>query len=136
MTISVRPARSTDQAYVAASWVACLAPKERSSRAFAELNLTVDRLLDDQRTQVLVACEASDSDRIVGWCAFATIPGVHVLEFVLVRNQRRREGIATQLLVRAKVLDPLKRFVFLFDTADWKSMNLGGTLLSPGEFLL
>lgn len=116
---------------MANSWISSLAgPKRDWGSAEQHLNVTIDRLLDDPRTKVLIACEVNQSDRIVGWCAYAKIPGARVLEFILVRQQRRGQGIARDLLTRAGLLGPGAPLTALFPTTRLKAVQL-----SPQDFL-
>lgn len=117
--LMLRTARSVDQAYVTNSWISSMLGARPSWGAKGvELNEQVDRLLSDPRTSVYVACPAVDIDRIVGWIATAKMPGTYVLEFVHVRRQRRREGIAKMLLHRAGILNADGPRVYLYQTSD------------------
>lgn len=134
--INVRPARSSDQAYVANSWVSSIVgPRSQWGDKGAVLNSQVDRLLDDRRTKVLVACEPSNHEKIIGWIATARVPGARVLEYVHVRRHRRREGIATQLMRSAELLGGGPPLTMLFDTADRAHLPKASAM-TPQEFLL
>ncbi len=114
--LTYRPARSTDQAFVSNSWCsAVLGPSDQWGRRGIAMNHVIDALLDDERTRVLIACESADEGKIVGWCAHARVPGARVLEFVLVRRQRRGEGIATALLERCELTGVGSPLVYFFD---------------------
>ena len=135
-SIVIRPPRSTDQAYVTNSWVSCIV-KDRKYRPQLA-NVIVDRLLDDPRTKLLIACEPQDSDKIVGWIAFASMPGTGVLEFVLVRHQWRNQGMAAHMMRAASLLG-IPRIVHLFETADSryipKHESTTIVMMAPQEFL-
>lgn len=134
MTVAIRPPRKTDQSYIANSWVSCLAgPRAQWGAKERELNSQIDALLDDPRTRLLIACEATDEDSIVGWIAFARIPGARVVEFVMVRRQRRREGIGRLLMTRAELIGPL---MYLYETQDWQYLKPPTAVhIEPGDFL-
>jgi GNAT superfamily N-acetyltransferase len=120
--VSLRIGRSTDQSYVANSWASSLGGEFDRAK-----NAVIDRLLDDPRTRVIVACEETDTDRILGWVAYARIPGARVVEFVLVRKQRRGEGIARAMLEQAGLRGEGPPVIHLYDGR--------GTFMSPEEFL-
>ena len=89
-SLSIRPARADDQAFVAATFA------EQLQRGHHhDANQVVDRVLDSSVTRVLVATEAG---RIVGWIAFAAIPRVRCVLFVYVRRQQRTQGVARELV--------------------------------------
>lgn len=92
--------------------------------------MTIDRLLDDPRTKILVAHPINSPDVIRGWVAYAKIPGARVLEFVLVRKDWRGQGIARDLLTRAGLLGPGAPLTALFPTSRLKAVQL-----SPEDFL-
>lgn len=130
-SVSIRGPRPTDQSYIANSWVSSIAgPRGQWGAKERTLNTQVDRLLDDPRTKLLVAVEPDDDDRIVGWVAFARIPGARVLEFLLVRKQRRGEGIAKQLLECAELLGKGAPLTCLFRTD-----RITATYTQPEDFL-
>lgn len=86
----IRPARSDDQAFVAATFA------EQLSRGHhQDSNAIVDRVLDSPQTRVLVA---RDGGRIVGWLAYSAIPRVRAVLFVYVRRQGREHGVARELV--------------------------------------
>jgi GNAT superfamily N-acetyltransferase len=111
--VLIRPARRSDQSYVTSTWAQALCngheacdghrrgnAERRSCNASRQL---VDRMTDHPAVKVLVAAEAADSDRIIGWLAYSEIPGVRMLHFVYVRTNHRGKGIAAKLRARAEL---------------------------------
>jgi len=88
-SLSIRPACADDQAFVAATFAEQL---ERGRHQ--KPNAIVDRVLDSDRTRVLVAL---DGGRIAGWLAYAAIPRVRAVLFLYVRRQYRTGGVAREL---------------------------------------
>lgn len=94
-TVSIRPARPEDQAFVAATFV------EQLARGHCkDANLVVDRVLDSETTRVLVAIDPA-TGRITGWLAYAAIPRVRAVLFVYVRSKSRLQGVAHELAAAA-----------------------------------
>lgn len=139
--LELRSARTTDKAYVTNSWVSALCGNRSVwGEAGVRVNDQVDAMLDDARTRLTIACTLEDSDRIVGWCATASIPGARVIEFVHVRRQRRKEGIARLLLHRAEMLGRGSPVAALYQTDEWdafakRAFPNGVVAMSPTEFL-
>ena len=132
MTWLIRPGRASDQAYCAQSWVRALGQLHDHAN-----NAIVNRLLDDPRTVVSVACGLTDSDRILGWVASAKVRGARVLQYVLVRNAERRRGIGSALLKHAGMLDGVEPILTLFEPRNGQlALSKAVTLIQPGEFLL
>lgn len=91
-SLTIRPARADDQAFVAATFA------EQLQRGHhQDANAVVDRVLDSSLTRVLVAVSGGQR-RIVGWLAYANIPRVRALLFVYVRRQARTQGVARELV--------------------------------------
>lgn len=136
--IRYRDARATDAAYVMNSWVTSIyGPKANWGARGAKLNTLVERLLDDSRTKVLVACAPHDEDAIVGWIAYAHAPGLHVIEYMHVRQQRRREGIARAMVRRANFVAGVP-LAYLFVTDEGERMltrSPQAIHIKPEEFL-
>jgi len=102
-TIALRCAVANDQGYITRTWVASMLGdlRDHASRKIREANTMVDRLLDDPATRLLVACEPRDPDRIIGWIAYAIVPGARTLHYVNVRAIDRKQGIGGLLIARA-----------------------------------
>lgn len=114
--MTIRPAKRTDQAYVSHSWACSVLGKPAHWGPSApEINAQIDACLDDQRTHVLIVCDASATDRIHGWIAYARMPGARVLEAIVVRKERRAQGIEAALLTAAELLGSGPAIVHLFD---------------------
>lgn len=100
---AVRPARRSDAAFVASSWLrsyrdapAVVAVPSRTY--FYWQHRVVEALL--ARSAVLVACSPDDPDTIVGWACAEAMEGALVLHYVYVKHDFRRYGVA-RALVRA-----------------------------------
>lgn len=92
---SIRLPRGSDQAYVASTWV----------RSAEQPSVTVDRLLDDPRTRLLVAVAAAHDDTILGWLAYAPMKAARLVHYAYVRKDERRRGIARSLMLVAGLAD-------------------------------
>ncbi len=120
-SILLRLPVADDQAYVAKTWASSLLSVGMPrNEAVAEVNRTVDELLDDKATALRIACEPLEPARIVGWIAWAKIPACSVLLYVNVRKADREQGIGREL-AKAAGLDNAARIGFLFDgpAASW-----------------
>jgi hypothetical protein len=138
----VRAPRTTDQSYVARTWVASMTEKGmwHRRREVDALNELVNRLLDHRETKLLVACEPGNEDRIVGWIAYATPPGVRCLLYVNVRRQHRRQGCGHALAKHAGLdrVAGAPPMVYLFSGPDARKLLAGRpdvTHLEPSEYL-
>lgn len=96
-SIEVRKAWPDDQRFVAATFSEQLM-RGQPAVSGQKADRVVDRVLDSERTRVLVA---SDGDRLVGWLAYVEIPRVRALLFTYVRKQYRGQGIAAALASQA-----------------------------------
>lgn len=116
-TVGIRPAREGDQSYVARTWVASVLDHGMRPKpgAVAEVNRLIDLLLDEPATKVLVACEPSNDDRIVGFVAYQLHRGARCLLYVCVRHGDRKQGIATLLLGEAGLYANGSPLLYLFD---------------------
>jgi GNAT superfamily N-acetyltransferase len=94
--VRVRRPVADDQGYVASTWVKSLYTADKRRR-MSDLNALVDRMLDEPTVRLLVACEPTDAERILGWVAFTPSVGLPVLHYVYVREKHRRHGIARQM---------------------------------------
>ena len=111
----IRPARTTDQAYVSHSWACSVLGKPAQwGPGAATVNAQIDACLDDKRTHVLVACDDKDTDRIHGWIAYAKMPGARVLECLVVRREHRKKDVERTLLERAELLGSGPALVYLY----------------------
>ena len=92
--MSIRPARASDQAFVALHWTRDMEPNSRLRGPAGRL---VDVVLERDDTRCLI--RATDgTDRIEGYVVFAEGPRVPVIHWVYVRPEHRRAGIARGLL--------------------------------------
>lgn len=107
---------------MAHSWVCSLVGGRASGDR--RVNALVDKLLDDKRTRVIVTCDRDDTNRIIGWLAFARIPGARIVEGIHVRRQRRGEGLAKRMLEHA---DMRGAVIHLYEGR--------GAYMAPEEFL-
>lgn len=99
----VRPARPSDQSYVASSWSIALA--RAGGVRIGGCRDTVDALLDHPSVRVVIACDPAETDHIMGWLAFTPMPGVRCVHFVVVRAPLRDKGLASALRAAAGLAD-------------------------------
>lgn len=136
MTVTIRTARASDQAYVSSSWVSSLCgPRVQWDDDAREINAQVDALLDDKRTRVLIACSPDDADKIIGWIASARVPGARIVAFCQVRRARRREGIGRELAVQAELLGAGPPLAFLYETPDRRFLFPNAVAMTAEEFI-
>ena len=106
----IRPARPSDQAFVASTWAFTLcdggehcggnhrrADDPQRTRSCNTSRNIVDRMLDHSSVRILVAAQPTDSDRIIGWLAYSPAAKARLLHMVYVREHERRKGIAWRL---------------------------------------
>lgn len=101
----IREPRSTDQGYIASTWLRSITHNTRRRTRQAKVSGGIDRVLDHASTAVLVACRELEPDRIVGWVCWAKIPAARVVHYLYVRDSWRREGVAKELMRAAKLDD-------------------------------
>jgi GNAT superfamily N-acetyltransferase len=99
VAIDIRKPRPTDQGYIASTWVDSMATAKQGPRS--DLNRMVDRMLDDQAVRLLIACEPTKTDVILGWLAYTPMPGSRIVHYVYTRDRMRRRGIAAALVRHA-----------------------------------
>ncbi len=103
----IRPARPSDQAFVASTWAFTLcdggehcggnhrrADDPQRTRSCNTSRNIVDRMLDHASVRIIVAAQPTDSDRIIGWLAYSPAAKARLLHMVYVREHERRRGIA------------------------------------------
>ena len=98
--IDIRAAWPSDQAFVASTMreQLCRRHGDIIGMQFKRADILIDRILDSERTRVLVAC---DGKRIIGWLAYVEIPRVRALLFAYVRKDDREQGVAARLAAQA-----------------------------------
>lgn len=102
INVVIRDPRASDQRFIAATWFRSMTSVgSRDKHRRQTLNAQIDRVLDDKQTRCLVACSATDSDRIFGWILFSSAPIARVLHYAYVRDDERRKGIARRLIQQA-----------------------------------
>jgi hypothetical protein len=92
-SVEVRQAWPSDQAFVAATFREQLA-RQHGAAPYRTVDRVVDRILDSERTRVLVACEGK---RLVGWLAYVEMPRVRAILFAYVRKDDRAKGVGAAL---------------------------------------
>jgi GNAT superfamily N-acetyltransferase len=101
VNIVIRGPERSDQAYISSTMYRSCLGSNRAPRRRRILNDQIDRILDDKATRCLVAANASNHDKIVGWILFGAAPTVRLLHYVYVRDEERGKGIATRLVQQA-----------------------------------
>ena len=96
----IRAPRPSDQAFVASSWVRSMS---RTRAESPKIGRDVDLILERHDTRCLIDSERRDDNRIRGWICYADVPSMPTLHYCYVRQEFRREGIATQLLDEAGI---------------------------------
>ena len=96
-SVEVRAAWPQDQAFVAATFREQLA-RQHAAAPYKTADRIVDRILDSERTRVLVAV---DGKRLIGWLAYVEMPRVRALLFAYVRKEHRSQGVARALAAKA-----------------------------------
>jgi hypothetical protein len=66
LNVLIRDPRESDQGYVASTWVESLCKADHDANR-AGLGFMIDSLLDHPGVHVLLACEPSASNTILGW---------------------------------------------------------------------
>lgn len=110
----IRPARPSDQAFVASTWAFTLcdggehcggnhrrADDPQRTRSCNTSRNIVDRMLDHSSVRIIIAAQPTDSDRIIGWLAYSPAARARLLHMVYVREHERRQGIAEMLVEKA-----------------------------------
>lgn len=100
MSSMIRGPRSSDQAYLASTWVRSMtgvAHRKLGPNGGA-LGRQIDSVFDRADTRALIRHAPGDMDRIYGWIVHVEGPGVPVIHYCYVRKEYRGKGIATQLL--------------------------------------
>ncbi len=128
LDILIRRPRPTDQGYIASTWVHSIGrgtanPKEPGHRR-TSLNITVDRMLDDQAVRLLIAAEPTRTDIILGWMAYTPMPGSRIVHYVYTREKMRRRGIAGELVRKAFPLHGAAKLVYTMRGPDHDSLAL------------
>lgn len=133
--IHVRPPRPADQAYIASTWVSSLGMTDTPMTSSVRGHI-VDSLLDKAGVKVLVACDAANQARILGWICWTPTPGANCCHFIYVRNQLRRNGIGNLLATAAGFTDG-KPVVYttVGPAAKWLLAKHVATALPAAEFL-
>lgn len=101
----IRGPRRADQAYLASTWVRSLSgvAHRRLGQRGAEIGRAVDQVFDRSDTRALIRHAAGDVDRILGYVVFVEGAGVPVIHYLYCRDQKRNQGIATELLTACGV---------------------------------
>lgn len=130
--LTVRPAVSKDYNFILASW----AHSFRSSpwagtisnhKYHAVMKDTIDRLFE-RGMVLLVACNKSDPDQLLGFVAFEkSKDNVYVVHYLFTKPDFREAGVARMLLDHIRLPE---RFIFTHCTFHSKFFS-GGTL-APG----
>lgn len=102
--IHLRAPVAGDQAYIASTLVSSLGMADNAMSGH-ERGLIADRLLDKAGVRLAVASDITNTSRILGWICYSPMPIASVLHYVYVRNQARRQGIATALAHYASLTD-------------------------------
>lgn len=100
LELVIRSPKMSDQAYVASTWTQSLLTADRKLTK-SDVNTTIDRVLDDPEARVILACEPTRYDVIIGWLCYTLTPTSRVIHYVYVRDKMRRRGVASQLYRKA-----------------------------------
>ena len=107
--LKVRAARAEDMAFISNAWIWSYYEGTPAFRGIAdkdhfrlEMTKTIRRICDN--AEVRVACDPSDEDTLVGFCAF----GLGTLHYVYVKRDFRGMGVARTLLEGV----PIKAYSF------------------------
>lgn len=118
MSIHVRPAKPTDTAFIMDAWKRSFegAPAVRHAdreHYRTEMERTIGRVCAG--STVLVACDSSDEDTLVGFASYSARPSHHgvALHYIYVKRDFRGMGIAKRLLRDV----PVTAYTFLTATA-------------------
>lgn len=109
----IRPARSTDQAFIASTWTRSLCSTHKvpgvSSRGHAyqrhvgsamwlKVSQQVDAVMDRRDSKALVICKPHDENALLGYVVYADVRGVPVAHYIYLRRDERERGFAADLL--------------------------------------
>lgn len=99
----IRGPRSTDQAYIASTWVRSMtsAGHRKLGARGGHVARHIDSIFDRDDTRALIRHVAGDPDRIIGWLVRAEGAAVPLVHYVYVRKDYRGKGHATELLLAA-----------------------------------
>lgn len=120
--VAYRPATARDLAFVIKSWVRSYAADKRAgsmtrARLVAAIRGTIDDLLHQPTTRLMLAVNALAPDQIWGFVCFDVGRDFPVLHFVYVKSLFRECGIGSGLVARAREDKP-GVIRYTFDTAD------------------
>lgn len=139
--VLIRGPRESDSNYVASTWARGLYAVDKR-KSVAEHGQLPDQLLNDATVRVLIACEPTATDTILGWIAWSPIGARRVLHYVYVRDKVRRRGIAWALASEAGsgiLTDIIDRGSIAFTTrgpdARALEQKYRGHYITPEEFL-
>lgn len=114
----IRPARATDQAFIASTWTRSVCSSHHvpgvSSKGHAyqrhigstiwqKVSAGVDAVMDRRDSKALVVCKPHDENALIGWIVYADVRGVPVVHYCYVRNSERDRGFAAAMLVHIGV---------------------------------
>lgn len=101
LDVIIRDPVRSDQQYIASTWYRSALGHKRAAHRRRKINALIDRVLDHEDTQILVAAAIDDPERIIGWLAYATTPIMRIVHYAYVREGWREQGIARRLVVAA-----------------------------------
>lgn len=109
----IRPARATDQAFIASTWTRSICSTHKvsgvSSRGHAyqrhvgsamwlKVSAHVDAVMDRRDSKALVVCKPSDENALLGYVVYTDVRGVPVVHYAYLRRDERERGHAADLL--------------------------------------
>ena len=107
-SLKIRAIREGDAPFIFNSWLRSY----RESPAvvavpngifYEQHHKVISRILESSYSQVLVACDAEDDDKLYGYVVGEFLPGVNIIHWVYCKQECRREGIGGQLVAEIMV---------------------------------
>lgn len=123
--VVLRPAKGSDQGYVASTWI----------HNQDENSNLVDQVFERRSTRILVAHPAQNVDRILGWICFERPPRVTIVHMVYVRSNRRKRGLGTELLDAVVGERRLPIVLTAKEVPDWAERERRWTRMTLAEML-
>lgn len=121
LNVLIREPRESDQGYVASTWVESLCKADHDANR-AGLGFLIDGLLDHQGVRVILACEPSVSNTILGWLCYTPMKAIRLIHYAYVRAGLRDRGIAGVLRAEAGLSDVERTLVYTMRGPCFKSL--------------
>lgn len=99
------------RAYRTSPWAGCVT----NDQYFDVYHETIRQLLE-RGAKLVVACNKSDPDHVLGWSCWEPLDSGHVVHFVYVKEGLRRRGLGKELVYRTCTANPQSSWFYTFRT--------------------